>query len=65
MKLYKVQTALCTISACYRKNFGMKGYGFGQGGPALMSGDVSDGYGICFLPMDLLEKDEEYIVFYI
>lgn len=28
----------CT--GCYRKAFGLKGYGFGQGGPALLSGDV-------------------------
>merc|ERR1712079_141431 len=30
----------CT--GCYRKNFGLKGYGFGQGGPALISGDVHE-----------------------
>ena len=28
---------------CYRKGFGLKGYGFGQGGPALLSGDAADG----------------------
>jgi len=30
----------CT--GCYRKQFGIKGYGFGQGGPALMSGDLAE-----------------------
>ena len=30
----------CT--GCYRKSFGLKGYGFGQGGPALMSGDLAE-----------------------
>jgi len=30
-------------NACYRKRFGLKGYGFGQAsGPALMSGDVEE-----------------------
>ena len=29
---------------CYRKGFGLKGYGFGQGGPALLSADVTDRY---------------------
>ena len=32
----------CT--GCYRKSFGLKGYGFGQGGPALMSGDLAERY---------------------
>lgn len=27
-------------NVCYRKQFGIKGYGFGQGGPALLSGDA-------------------------
>lgn len=30
----------CT--GCYRKAFGLKGYGFGQGGPALISGDIGE-----------------------
>jgi hypothetical protein len=30
------------LLGCYRKNFGLKGYGFGQGGPALMSGDIHE-----------------------
>jgi len=30
----------CT--SCYRKDFGLKGYGFGQGGPALISGDLTE-----------------------
>lgn len=30
----------CT--GCYRKKFGIKGYGFGQGGPALISGDQAE-----------------------
>jgi len=30
----------CNI--CYRKGFGLKGYGFGQGGPALLSGDAAE-----------------------
>jgi len=30
----------CNI--CYRKEFGIKGYGFGQGGPALLSGDIGE-----------------------
>ena len=32
----------CT--GCYRKKYGIKGYGFGQGGPALMSGDLAERY---------------------
>lgn len=30
-------------SGCYRKNYGMKGYGFGQGGPALLCADANGG----------------------
>jgi len=30
-------------NVCYRKAFGLKGYGFGQGGPALLSGDTVNG----------------------
>jgi len=30
----------CNI--CYRKSFAIKGYGFGQGGPALLSGDAAE-----------------------
>ena len=33
------------VSVCYRKGFGIKGYGFGQGGPALLSGDVGERWG--------------------
>ena len=30
------------FAVCYRKEFGIKGYGFGQGGPALLSGDIGE-----------------------
>ena len=33
-----------SVLGCYRKNFGLKGYGFGQGGPALISGDIHERY---------------------
>ena len=33
---------MAVFAACYRKVAGIKGYGFGQSGPALMSGDVQE-----------------------
>lgn len=32
------------LSGCYRKNHGLKGYGYGQAGPALMSADIGERY---------------------
>ena len=33
---------LLSFLACYRKSYGLKGYGFGQGGPALLCSDLGE-----------------------
>ena len=38
-------------TGCYRKAFGLKGYGFGQGGPALISGDIGERYDLMLLTL--------------
>ena len=37
-----ISLLMILFAACYRKVAGIKGYGFGQSGPALMSGDVME-----------------------
>jgi len=49
-------------NVCYRKGFGLKGYGFGQGGPALLSGDITDGQdqqaaGIRFIDVSIIRAE--------
>ena len=40
--MFAILVTLLIFAVCYRKEFGIKGYGFGQGGPALLSGDIGE-----------------------
>ena len=41
---FLITIVICIVffAVCYRKEFGIKGYGFGQGGAALLSGDIGE-----------------------
>ena len=48
------------FAGCYRKRFGTKGYGYGQAGPALLSGDLEER-----LENDILAHRKNYHMSYV